>query len=59
MVRNVGVRFQTKWIERQQIEILDPRQGWVYKFGAEIPQPFSKDDQDVLEQEVMSELGYC
>jgi hypothetical protein len=58
MTRNVGVRFQAKWIEREQVEISDFRQGWVRKSGAGALKAFSEDDRQVMEQEVLKELGY-
>lgn len=57
-MRNVGVRFQAKWIEREQVEISDVRQGWARKSGTKAPKAFTKDDREVLEQEVLKELGY-
>ncbi|KAL2887653.1 Protein kinase-like domain [Ceratocystis lukuohia] len=59
MVRNVGVRFQAKWIEREQVTMSpDLRQGWVRKFDTKPPKPFTKDDAEIMEQEVLRELGY-
>lgn len=59
MMRNVGVLFQTKWIKREQIETQDLRQGWARKHGTKAPESFTEDDRECLEQEVLSELGYC
>ncbi|KAH8753034.1 hypothetical protein F5883DRAFT_470909, partial [Diaporthe sp. PMI_573] len=59
MARNVGIRVQAKWVERENVELSsDHRQGWVLKAGAEVPGPFTKDDQANLEMEVLRELGY-
>lgn len=59
MMRNVGIRFQAKWVERENVELSsDLRQGWVLKAGAEAPGPFTKDDQANFEMEVLRELGY-
>ncbi|CAG9946356.1 unnamed protein product [Clonostachys rosea f. rosea IK726] len=59
IMRNVGVLFQTKWIKREQIETQDLRQGWARKHGTKAPESFTEDDRECLEQEVLSELGYC
>jgi hypothetical protein len=59
MMRNVGVLFQAKWIEREQVELSsDFRQGWVRKADAQAPRAFTKDDREIMEQEVLKELGY-
>lgn len=59
MTRNVGVRFQAKWIEREEVEISpDLRQGWIRKSDAKAPKAFSKDDREIMEQEILRELGY-
>ncbi|KAK1659812.1 hypothetical protein BDP55DRAFT_697419 [Colletotrichum godetiae] len=58
MTRNVGVRFQKKWVEDQNLEISpDILRGWVRKAGTKDPGNFSKEDKDNLELEVMRELG--
>ncbi|KAL8303403.1 hypothetical protein RB600_007041 [Gaeumannomyces tritici] len=59
MTRNVGIRVQAKWVERQNVErSSELRQGWVLKAGTKVPGPFTKDDQANLEIEVLKELGY-
>jgi hypothetical protein len=59
MARNIGIRVQAKWVERENVELSsDLRQGWVLKDGAEVPGPFTKDDQANLEMDVLRELGY-
>ncbi|KAI1122517.1 hypothetical protein F5Y10DRAFT_72554 [Nemania abortiva] len=58
MTRNVGVNIRIKWMERQQIEkSSDPRRGFVRKDGTQ-SLPFTKDDQEALELEVLEALGY-
>lgn len=59
MTRNVGIRVQAKWVQREQVEeSSDLRRGWVRKAGAKAPRGFTKDDQANLELEVLKELGY-
>ncbi|KAK3324799.1 hypothetical protein B0T19DRAFT_429466 [Cercophora scortea] len=59
MTRNVGIRFQAKWVGREDVEkSLDLRRGWVRKAGAKPPGRFTKADQANLELEVLKELGY-
>ncbi|KAJ4327045.1 hypothetical protein N0V84_002545 [Fusarium piperis] len=59
MTRNVGIRFQAKWMDMEQMEkSSDPRQGWVRKTGAQVPRRFTKDDKETLELEVLKELDY-
>lgn len=59
MMRNVGARVQAKWVERENVELSSElRQGWVRKAGAEVPGPFTKDDQANMEMGVLRELGY-
>ena len=58
MSRNVGVRVQEKWIQREKIEeSSDIREGWIRKAG-EKSQVFTKEDMKELENEVLKELGY-
>ncbi|KAJ5288723.1 hypothetical protein N7478_001753 [Penicillium angulare] len=58
MARNVGVRFQKKWVQREQVEESpDLRQGWIRKTGVEAPEAFTKNDQNTLELETLKELG--
>ncbi|KAJ5275610.1 hypothetical protein N7505_004155 [Penicillium chrysogenum] len=53
MSRNVGVRVQEKWIQREKIEeSSDIREGWIRKAG-EKSQVFTKEE---LENEVLKEL---
>ncbi|GAB0132577.1 hypothetical protein EsDP_00001009 [Epichloe bromicola] len=56
--RNVGVRVQAKWVNRESIQrAADPRQGWIRKTGCSAPRTFTKEDQESLEHEVLKELG--
>ncbi|KAJ5351933.1 hypothetical protein N7452_000907 [Penicillium brevicompactum] len=58
MSRNVGVRVQQKWIQREKVEeSSDIREGWIRKAGEKI-QVFTKEDMQKLENEVLKELGY-
>jgi len=58
MSRNVPVRVQAKWIQREKVEeSSDIREGWVRKAG-EKNQGFAKEDMQELENEVLKELGY-
>jgi hypothetical protein len=58
MGRNVGVRVQVRWMEREHVELSsDLRRGWVRKAGAKSSGPFTKDDQAKFEMEVLTELG--
>jgi hypothetical protein len=58
MSRNVGVRVQAKWIQREKVEeSSDIREGWVRKAG-EKNKVFTKEDMQELENEVLKELGY-
>ena len=58
MSRNVGVRVQEKWIQREKVEeSSDIREGWIRKAG-EKSQVFTKEDLQKLENEVLKELGY-
>ncbi|KAK8121499.1 hypothetical protein PG999_005619 [Apiospora kogelbergensis] len=55
---NVGVRFQAKWRDREQIERSSKFYGgWVRKPDVAGHRPFTKDDQKVLEIEILQELG--
>ncbi|KAJ5243781.1 hypothetical protein N7489_003877 [Penicillium chrysogenum] len=57
MSRNVGVRVQEKWIQREKVEeSSDIREGWIRKAG-EKSQVFTKEDMQELENEVLKELG--
>ncbi|RKU43199.1 hypothetical protein DL546_005720 [Coniochaeta pulveracea] len=57
--RNVGVRFQARWRERERLELSsDPRRGWVRQTGAENIPTSTKEDDANLEHEVLRELGY-
>lgn len=59
MRRNVGIRVQKKWLEREQLEeASDIRQGWVRKAGAKAPEVFTKKDLDILQVIVLKELGH-
>ena len=59
MHRNVGVRFQKKWLEHHHLEkSSDPLKGWVLKPGAEEVKAFSRKEQDAMELEIFKELGY-
>jgi thiamine kinase-like enzyme len=56
--RNVGLLVQTKWIERERLELAtDGRRGWTRKRNTE-PEPFIKQDSGQLEREILRELGY-
>lgn len=56
--RNVGVRVQAKWIEREQIEeSSDPRRGWVRKAGVEPPKSLTREETSDLELNIAKELG--
>ncbi len=58
MSRNVGVRVQEKWIQREKVEeSSDIREGWIRKAG-EKSQVFTKEAMRELEYEVLKELGY-
>ncbi|KAJ6183722.1 hypothetical protein N7519_005023 [Penicillium mononematosum] len=58
MSRNVGVRVQATWIQREKVEeSSDIREGWIRKAG-EKSQVFTKEDMQELENEVLKELGY-
>jgi hypothetical protein len=58
MSRNVGVRVQAKWIQREKVEeSSDIREGWIRKAG-EKSQVFTKENMQELENEVLKELGY-
>lgn len=58
MSRNVGVRVQAKWIQREKVEeSSDIHKGWIRKAG-EKSQVFTKEDMQELENEVLQELGY-
>ncbi|KAJ4122973.1 hypothetical protein NW768_009964 [Fusarium equiseti] len=57
--RNVGRRFQTRWLEREKIELSsDVQAGWVRKAEAGDVGVFTKQDNDDLEMEILKELGY-
>lgn len=59
MTRNVGVRFKTKWIERERVKMSPVvRHGWVREDGVEGIRSFTKQDHAELELEVLKELGY-
>ncbi|WQF82662.1 Putative aminoglycoside phosphotransferase, protein kinase-like domain superfamily [Colletotrichum destructivum] len=59
MTRNVGVRFQEKWVAAHSIEpSLDIRRGWVRKPDIKAPVNFTKGDNENLELEVLRELGH-
>ena len=59
MTRNVSVRFQAKWIKREQIKMsVDVRCGWVRKVDADGTGLFTKEDDANLEMEVLKDLGY-
>lgn len=55
---NVGVRFQGKWRDKEQIEKSSKLyEGWVRKSGVASLRPFTKDDQKALEIKILQELG--
>ena len=58
MTRNVGVRVQSRWIAREMLELSpDIRLGWVRKDEAADMGPYTKEDNEALELEVLKELG--
>ncbi|KAK4226711.1 hypothetical protein QBC38DRAFT_528173 [Podospora fimiseda] len=62
MPRNVGVRVQGKWRERERLRISkDYTHGWIREDGhdgaTDVP-VFKKQDDENLELEVLKELGY-
>ena len=58
MTRNVGVRFQQRWVARFGVKrSLDGRCGWVRKAGLESLRDLNKEDTELLELEVLEELG--
>ncbi|KAI1777021.1 hypothetical protein F4818DRAFT_408857, partial [Hypoxylon cercidicola] len=57
--KNVGVRVRAKWIKRERLRMSpDARHGWVREDGAGDIPAFTKEDNSILEQEVLRELGY-
>ncbi|XDG03855.1 hypothetical protein ABKA04_003470 [Annulohypoxylon sp. FPYF3050] len=59
MQRNVGVCIRAKWIKRERLRISsDSRHGWVREDGVGDLPAFTKEDNSILEEEVLKELGY-
>jgi hypothetical protein len=58
MTRSVGVRLQQRWVARSGVErSMDGRCGWVRKAGLESRRDLNKEDTELLELEVLEELG--
>ncbi|KAK3996573.1 hypothetical protein QBC44DRAFT_231638 [Cladorrhinum sp. PSN332] len=56
--RNVGVRFEKKWRERERVRLSPVHaQGWIRRDDAGHVPVFTKEDNEKLEVEVLKELG--
>ncbi|KAF4954543.1 hypothetical protein FSARC_12080 [Fusarium sarcochroum] len=59
MTHQVGAQVQRKWLEREKVELTsDVRGGWVRLDGVDDVGPFTEEDKNAIEQEVLKELGY-